>query len=338
MSEVIIETKNLARSYVTYKKTEGLLNSFRGFFHREYTEKIALRPTDLKIHKGEVVGLVGSNGAGKTTLIKLLAGLIYPSGGNVKVLGFDPWDRKSEYLKRISVLLGQKAQLWWDLAPVDSFQLLATIYDLPKVEARTRYEELAEVLRCQDQLNVQLRRLSLGERMKMEIIGSLLHRPEVLFLDEPTIGLDIVAQNTIREFIQQYVDKYQPTIILTSHYMNDISALATRLLLISQGALVYDGTVKEFASRAESKQKLTVKLASPLTRALVLPEFTIPESQTQVLELEIPAKRLGDVLSQLSVFNQITELKIEEAGFEDVVHEFLSKDVRGSKASDTRPV
>jgi ABC-2 type transport system ATP-binding protein len=243
---LVIATTELSRNYKTYRKADGLLNSVKGLWNRQYEEKRALLPTSLNIESGQIVGLVGSNGAGKTTLLKLLSGLIYPSSGSGEVLGFKPWQRKRDFLRQISLLLGQKSQLWWDLPAADSFSLLAKIYDLPPEQARRDYEELAERLYCTDQLHTQLRRLSLGERMKMEIIGSLLHRPRILFLDEPTIGLDVMAQKSIRDFLSSYVETSKPTIMLTSHYMDDISQLADRLLLISHGAIVYDGTVESF--------------------------------------------------------------------------------------------
>lgn len=242
----IISTSQLSRTYRIYRKPDGLWNSIRGIWARKYEEKRALAPTSLEIEPGQIVGLVGANGAGKTTLLKLLSGLIYPTSGMADVLGFVPWERKREFLRQISLLLGQKSQLWWDLPAADSFSLLAKIYDLPEDQARRDYMDLAERLQCVEQLHVQLRRLSLGERMKMEIIGSLLHRPRVLFLDEPTIGLDVMAQKIIRDFLSGYVDQIKPTILLTSHYMDDISSLADRLLLISRGEIVYDGTVDAF--------------------------------------------------------------------------------------------
>lgn len=250
-SKIVISAHGLHREFKTYKKPDGIWNSIKGFWARQHIVKQALKPTNLEIESGQIIGLVGSNGAGKTTLLKLLSGLIHPTSGTATVLGEVPWERKSDFLSKISLLLGQKAQLWWDLPAADSFRLLAEIYEIPVDEARQRWTALAERLRCVDQLQVQLRRLSLGERMKMEIIGSLLHRPQVLFLDEPTIGLDVVAQETIREFLIEYVEQYHPTIILTSHYMDDISQLADRLLLISQGQIVYDGGVQDFVeSRA----------------------------------------------------------------------------------------
>jgi ABC-2 type transport system ATP-binding protein len=255
----VIETRNLSRSYKIYRRQEGAWGAIRGFFKRQSEVKEALKPTTLTIDSGQIIGLVGANGAGKTTLLKILSGLIYPTGGEVSVLGYKPHERKSEFLKQISILLGQKAQLWWDLPAADSFNLLSHIYDLDRVQAKKDWLALADRLNCTDQLYVQLRRLSLGERMKMEIIGSLLHRPKILFLDEPTIGLDVLAQNTIRTFLAEYVKEFKPTIILTSHYMDDISRLADRLLLISKGEFVYDGRVSDFMAHAEKNLNLDIK-------------------------------------------------------------------------------
>lgn len=323
-----IETKGLTRVYETYKKPEGVWNSIRGFWDRQSIKKVALNPTDLKIEGGQIIGLVGGNGAGKTTLLKLLSGLIYPSGGEAKVLGFSPWSRNSEYLRRISILLGQKNQLWWDIPAADSYELLTRIYDLDPKEARRRVLELAELLQCRDLLEVQLRRLSLGERMKMEIIGSLLHRPSVLFLDEPTIGLDIVAQSNIREFLAEYVEREKPTVILTSHYMDDISLLAERLMLISKGSIVYDGTVDGFMEKTERLQKLSVKLLKPPAAVVsITPSMHVPAA-AESFEAELPAAEIGPVLQRLMSVSPIEQLKIEEANFEDVIRQFLESESR----------
>jgi ABC-2 type transport system ATP-binding protein len=250
---IVIQTKDLSRVYKSYQKPEGFINSLKAFVNRQHVSKIAVDKTTLEIGSGQIIGLVGANGAGKTTLLKMLSGLVTPTSGEAKVLGFTPWERKNDFLRQISILLGQKNQLWWDIAPADSFALLARIYDLDPVKARARYQQLAEMLQCTHVLQTQLRRLSLGERMKMEIIGALLHEPRVLFLDEPTIGLDIVAQETIRNFLGDYVKDKGPTIILTSHYMDDIAKLADKLLLISKGVIVYQGTVDEFVLKANTE-------------------------------------------------------------------------------------
>ena len=244
------------------------MESFKAFFTRQYTEKVALKSTDLEIPQGQIVGLIGANGAGKTTLLKTLSGLVHPSAGEAEVLGYKPWKRDNAFLKQISLLLGQKNQLWWDIPAADSFQLLIKIYDLDEKAANQRVMELAEVLDCKHVLNTQLRRLSLGERMKMEIIGSLLHQPKVLFLDEPTIGLDIVAQTAIREFLLSYTKQFKPTIVLTSHYMDDIALLADRLLLMSHGQIVYDGTVNSFMNKSQDSQNQEADFEDVIRRFL----------------------------------------------------------------------
>ncbi|MFP5519419.1 MAG: ATP-binding cassette domain-containing protein [Bdellovibrionia bacterium] len=264
----VIETHNLTRVYQTYVKPEGLIASVQGLWNRQYNSKVALAPTTLSIESGQIVGLVGANGAGKTTLLKILSGLITPSGGDARVLGYQPWQRKHEFLRQISILLGQKNQLWWDISPMDSYALLARIYDLDIDEARKKVEYLSKLLKCDHVLNTQLRRLSLGERMKMEIIGALLHDPKVLFLDEPTIGLDIVAQEIIREFLSNYVKNKGPTVILTSHYMDDISKLADSLLLISKGHIVYQGTVEQFVKNSEKADNEEVDFEEVIHRFL----------------------------------------------------------------------
>ena len=271
--EFVIDVCGLARTYKSYKKSEGLWNSVRGLWRREFIEIEALKPTSFRIPQGQIVGLVGANGAGKTTLLKTLSGLIHPSSGDARVLGYRPWERKNDFLRQISLLLGQKNQLWWDISPADSFELLRKIYDVDKLVAQQRIQELSETLQCTQVLNIQLRRLSLGERMKMELIGALLHQPRVLFLDEPTIGLDIVAQNSIRKFLEKYVREQQPTILLTSHYMDDITELADRLLLMSKGSLVYDGSVPDFINKSSKSKNEEVDFES------VIHEFLEKESR-----------------------------------------------------------
>lgn len=327
-SNYVIETKGLTRVYESYRKPEGLWNSLQGFWKREYQRKTALAPTDLRIDGGEIVGLVGANGAGKTTLLKLLSGLIYPTGGEARVLGANPWDRKPDFLRRISILLGQKNQLWWDIPPADSYELLAKIYDVNDLEARKRVQELAELLQCRDLLHVQLRRLSLGERMKMEIIGSLLHKPSVLFLDEPTIGLDIVAQTSIREFLVTYVEKERPTIILTSHYMDDISKLSDRLLLISKGSIVYDGTVPGFMGKAENIQKLSVRLSKPPSADIDIGSGIKVLAGAEWFEAELPSELIAPTVQRILAVSPVEQMKIEEANFEDVIRKFLEKESR----------
>lgn len=322
---VSIETTDLSRSYETYSKAEGLWKSIEGLWARETIQKVALHPTTLRIESGQIIGLVGSNGAGKTTLLKLLSGLIHPTGGSAKVLGFEPSSRQSDFLRRISILLGQKNQLWWDLPAADSYDLLSKIYELEPIAAKKRVNDLAEMLGCTSQLNVQLRRLSLGERMKMEIIGALLHEPEVLFLDEPTIGLDIISQTTIREFLAKYVKERRPTVILTSHYMDDISLLADRLLLISQGRIVFDGAVKDFMARSESRQTLSFKFIQPPESDFEILRDRKVLAGTRAVSIELPAADIGEALKRVMQISPIQEIKIEEVEFEDVIRQFMQQ-------------
>lgn len=322
-SNIAIKTTNLSRSYQTYKKSEGLLASVKGLWNREYTEKIALNQVSLEIPEGQIVGLVGANGAGKTTLLKLLSGLISPTGGSAEVLGYQPSQRKKDFLKKISILLGQKNQLWWDIAPLDSYNLLTQIYDLDAKATKTKIYALAEMLHCKDQLETQLRRLSLGERMKMEIIGSLLHDPKILFLDEPTIGLDILAQSAIREFLATYVKEKKPTVILTSHYMDDISKLADRLLLISKGSIFYDGTVENFVKKSGQKKQLCVIYEQPLNQNIQLRQDLILTANSREHHLNVEQQDLSWVLPKLTQAGAIQDLKFEEINFEDTIKDFL---------------
>lgn len=325
---IAIRTEGLGRSFKSYEKPEGLWSSIRGFWDRKYIEKIAIAPTTLEIQKGQIVGLVGANGAGKTTLLKLLSGLIHPSSGDAQVLGYRPWERDNDFLRKMSVLLGQKNQLWWDIAPLDSYAMLTEIYDIDKAPAMKRVDELAQLLDCTHVLKTQLRRLSLGERMKMEIIGALMHEPEILFLDEPTIGLDIVAQTAIRRFLADYVAKKQPTVILTSHYMDDIAKLADRLLLISKGSMVYDGTVEGFVANAERKQKISFTLAEPLQKDFELSSNLTLKAGDQEHTLQVITQELPSTLSRITALAGIQDLKIEEADFEEIIHTFLEKESR----------
>jgi ABC-2 type transport system ATP-binding protein len=325
---VAIRTQSLTRAYETYDKPEGVWNSVKGLWNRRYVSKTALQPIDLSIEPGQIVGLVGANGAGKTTLLKILSGLIHPSNGSATVLGHVPWKREEAFLRRISILLGQKNQLWWDIPAADSYELLARIYDLPAAKTKARAQELAELLDCAHVLHTQLRRLSLGERMKMEIIGSLLHDPEVLFLDEPTIGLDVVAQTKIRAFLSAYVRERKPTVILTSHYMDDIARLANRLLLISKGALVYDGTVQEFVQKSEREQRVVLRYAEPLKETMKLAGGQELPAGAREFSVQLTSRELPEAVRQLTQRATVQELKIEEADFEDVIRKFLETESR----------
>ncbi|MCE2982766.1 MAG: ATP-binding cassette domain-containing protein [Parachlamydia sp.] len=332
MPDTVISTSQLSRNFQVYKKETGLLASFKGLFSKKCEVKQALLPLDLAIKRGQIVGLVGSNGAGKTTLLKLLAGLIFPTDGKAEVLGCIPWERSNSFLRQISLLLGQKNQLWWDIPASDSFNLLITIYDLNKTDTLKRVNHLANRLDCMHLLKVPLRRLSLGERMKMELIGSLLHSPKILFLDEPTIGLDVVAQTNIRQFILEELKGTDVTIILTSHYMDDIALLADRLLLMSHGAIAYDGTVDHFMSLTPTTKRLVAEFTIPLTQELMIsPHLKIPIGSL-VFDHSLTSAELFNALKVITTQTPLHDLKIEEPDFEDVIRTFLEKESSLHKA------
>src|SRR5256885_1065985 len=255
----VIEVQGLTKSFRTYKKNPGLSGAIKGLFHREYEMTLAVKDVSFAIEEGELVGFLGPNGAGKTTTLKMLSGLLYPTSGTARVLGYVPWERKDGYRRQFALLLGQKNQLWWDLPARESLNLNAKIYGIdPAVFVRT-VGNLTELLTVKDKLDVPVRELSLGERMKMELIASLLHQPKVLFLDEPTIGLDVISQKTVREFLRTYNATHKITILLTSHYMADIRELCRRVIIIHRGKIFFDGALTEVLDRFADFKIVTVQ-------------------------------------------------------------------------------
>ena len=236
------------------------MGSIRSLFRREKIAKHAVRDVSFDVGEGEIVGLVGANGAGKTTLVKMLAGIIHPSSGDADVLGHRPWERDNELRRQIALIMGQKASLWWDLPAADCFLLLKEIYQVPEADYWSRLDYLARVLEVEEQLKIQIRRLSLGERMKMELIAALLHEPRVVYLDEPTIGLDLGAQRSIRDFLLDYRREHRPAMILTSHYMEDIERLCERILIVREGELVYDGGLRDVVERHARHRVVTAHI------------------------------------------------------------------------------
>ncbi|WDF53242.1 ATP-binding cassette domain-containing protein [Paenibacillus sp. KACC 21273] len=260
-----ITLNQLSKTFEYYKKEPGLRKSFSNLFKREKLHKEAVIDLSFDINEGEIVGFLGPNGAGKTTTLKMLSGILHPSDGEASVLGYTPWERKKEFKRQFSIVMGQKNQLWWDLPASDSFELNKLIYDLDDTEYKRTLDELVELLGVSEQLHVQVRRLSLGERMKMELIASLLHRPKVILLDEPTIGLDIISQSKIRQFFKTYNQTYNTTILLTSHYMRDIEDLCSRTMIINHGQLVYDGDLKSVNDVIGSWKLLKIQLSAPVS-------------------------------------------------------------------------
>src|SRR6476659_6475168 len=254
----LIEVTGLTKTFRTYKKRPGFRGAIHGLFRRTYEQTVAVKDVSFVVEPGELVGFLGPNGAGKTTTLKMLAGLLYPSGGSARVLGYVPWERDDGYRRQFALLLGQKNQLWWDLPARESLELNAKIYGIPDDVLERTVDEMTELLAVRDKLNVAVRELSLGERMKMELIASLLHRPKVLFLDEPTIGLDVVSQKTVREFLREHNAKEKTTILLTSHYMTDIQELCERVIIIDRGAISFDGRLSDVVERFADFKLITI--------------------------------------------------------------------------------
>jgi ABC-2 type transport system ATP-binding protein len=280
----MITVEHVSKSYRIHKKDPGLLGSVRSLFRRKWERKQALRDVSLTVEPGEIVGLIGANGAGKTTLVKILSGIIHADGGRVSVLGSNPWHRHDSFRRQIALIMGQKAQLWWDLPAADCFMLLREIYGIPRHHYERQLQYLAGTLEVTDLLTTQIRRLSLGERMKMELIAALLHSPRVVFLDEPTIGLDISAQRAIRSFILEYRHAHNPAMIVTSHYMEDISNLCRRIVIVRRGEIVYDGPLAHVVNQYAQYKLVTARLE---------PDESMPEQWCPV----IPPQIGGEVVS-----------------------------------------
>jgi ABC-2 type transport system ATP-binding protein len=253
MTDKIIEVDHLTKTFRVPQKSPGLVGALKGLFSRHYKEVQAVRDIAFSIAEGELVGFLGPNGAGKTSTLKMLSGLLHPTSGDARVLGFTPWKRERAFQKQITMVMGQRTQLWWDLPAWDSFLLNKEIYEIPEDQFKETVKELADLLEIQDLLEVPVKKLSLGQRMKAELACSLLHRPKVLLLDEPTIGLDVLMQQKVREFVLAYNKRWKATVLLTSHNMDDVAELCPRVILINHGQLLFDGTLDQFRAKFEGK-------------------------------------------------------------------------------------
>ncbi len=320
-----IDVRGLTKIYRSHVKQEGLFGSVKSLFNRQFKEHIAVNDVSFSIDEGELVGMLGSNGAGKTTTLKMLSGLLHPTSGTASVLGFAPWERKNEFKRQFSIIMGQRNQLWWDLPAADSFLLNKEIYQIPEAEFRKRRDDLAERLDVADKLHVQVRRLSLGERMKCELIGSLLHAPRVLFLDEPTIGLDVVAQQAVREFVREYNSGTSTTIILTSHYMDDIEELCKRVILIDDGKLVFDGSLARLIEQYIEDKILTVVFRSPVQRPDIERYGLVTEWTPERASLRISRNNIAEAAAAILNSFSIIDLTIEEVPIEYVIREIFSR-------------
>lgn len=312
-----IEVKDLTKTYIVSERSAGLRAALRGVVKREKKEVEAVKGINFEIQPGEIVGFLGPNGAGKTTSLKMLSGLLYPTRGEGKVLGYVPHRRERNYLRQITLVTGQRNQLIWDIPAIDSYELFKVIYEIePKQFERTK-NEFIELLELKDLVRKPVRNLSLGERMKVEIAGALMHRPAVLFLDEPTLGLDVPMQRRVRRFIADYNQREGATVLLTSHYMADIEALCKRVIVIHHGEILFDGDLTALADRFASHKKIVVK---PAERGLDLSNYgEIIESEMGSVSFRVSRDQVPQVTARLLAEVPIVDLTVEDPPIEDVI-------------------
>jgi ABC-2 type transport system ATP-binding protein len=333
-----IDVQKLTKVYRTYQKEAGFWGAFKGLAHRRYKDTAAARDVSFSVAEGELVGFLGPNGAGKTTVLKMLSGLLYPTSGAARVLGFTPWKRQNDFKRQFALILGQKNQLWWDLPASESLELNRVIYGIEPASAQRTIDELTELLDVRDKLDVMVRELSLGERMKMELIAALLHRPKVLFLDEPTIGLDVVSQKKVREFLREYTARNRITTLLTSHYMQDIEELCERVIIIDHGQVFFDGALQDIIDRLATHKLIT------LTRRKGLPEIdftrfgTVQEKSPSQVRLKIPRASIVAASRDLIASLEVDDFTVEDVPIEDIIREvFLSHQAEDREAKNGAP-
>jgi len=319
-----IKISHLSKHFRIYKKAPGLIGSFRSFFKREYELSKAVDDISFSIEQGELVGFIGPNGAGKTTTLKCLSGLIYPSSGSVEVLGYTPFERNHAFLKQIALVMGQKNQLWWDLPALDSFLLYKEIYDISDADFKKTVADLSDLMGLHDNLTVQVRKLSLGQRMKCELAAQLLHKPKILFLDEPTIGLDLVVQQRMRSFIKEYNKKHTSTILLTSHYMDDVKELCKRVIIINHGKLLYDGKLSDIISKHTQRKKITVMFEYPVERVSLEKIAPIVSYEGERVVFEVEKDTTATLTNNLLSHYQVRDLTIEEPQIEEIIAKVFS--------------
>jgi ABC-2 type transport system ATP-binding protein len=332
----VIRVKSLSKTYRVHRRPPGLGAALRSLVRRNYEDVHALREVSFAIAPGERVGFLGPNGAGKTTALKILSGLLYPTSGEVSVGGFVPQERQTDFLRLITLVMGQKQQLLWDLPPAETFAMNRALFDLPKREADVVENELVELLQIRPLLGKPCRQLSLGERMKCELAAALLHRPKVLFLDEPTIGLDVSMQAQMRDFIRRHNEATGATILLTSHYMADVAALCPRVIVIDKGHLIYDGELKALARRIRPEKRITLHFSTvPAPGALDRLGNCVERSDTQAT-LSVPAAAVTDAVRAALEHLPIADISVEDPPLEEIMREFLAGD-RPAKGGESAP-
>ncbi len=314
-----IEVRQISKTFRVAKKKSGLKEAFKSFIKREYLDVVAVDDISFSIEKGEIVGYIGPNGAGKSTTIKILSGILNPDSGECKIAGMTPWKERVKYVKKIGVVFGQKSQLWWDIPAEDTFDLLRDIYEIPEEEYQATKKDLINRLNLEDIINIPVRQLSLGQRMRCEIAASLLHSPEILFLDEPTIGLDAVSKQLVRDFIKKLNREKNTTIILTSHDMSDITTLAKRIILIGKGKVLYDGSLKKLRNQYDTETKISIKTKDQL--AIRKKGITKKNKTREGYELIVNTKILtiSELLMNLSKKISIEDIEIEQDTIDHII-------------------
>lgn len=327
----IIKIKNLSKVYESHKKQPGVVAGIKHLFSPEKIQVRAVKDISFSIAEGELVGFLGPNGAGKTTTLKMLSGIIKSTSGHMDVLGFDPWEKKKEYKKQFSLVMGQKNQMWWDLPVMESFLLNKEIYDVSEKKFKESLDELVEMLDIKKVLDIQVRKLSLGERMKCELAASLLHRPKILFLDEPTIGLDVIAQKNIRDFLRKYNRENKITILLTSHYMEDIEQLCERIIIINQ-EIFYDGPLSELVERFAKDKTLTVTFTDKIARADIEAFGRTVSYEPFRVEFKVSRENVKDLAKDiLSSDLPVDDILIDEMDVDTIIRNIFSQTKKGVK-------
>ena len=314
-----IEVSNITKTFKVVEKKSGLKESFKSFFKRDYKIIEAIKDISFKVEKGEIVGYIGPNGAGKSTTIKILSGILTPTSGKCKIGKMIPWENRKEYVKKIGVVFGQRSQLWWDIPAEDTFDLLKDIYDIEENKYQKIKEELVEKLNLKDIINVPVRQLSLGQRMRCEIAASLLHEPEILFLDEPTIGLDAISKQLVRDFIKRINKEKKTTIILTTHDMSDIDALAKRIILIGKGKVLYDGSLKKLKENFANKKYITVKTKDniKLKQKGIIKKEKNKEGYNFIIDAKI--LNISEFLNIISKKGNIEDIEIDNESLDNMI-------------------
>ncbi|GAC1365075.1 MAG: ATP-binding cassette domain-containing protein [Herpetosiphon sp.] len=315
----MIEIENLSKHYTVHDKEPGFWGSVRSFVHRQSRTITAVDNISFQIARGEMIGFLGPNGAGKTTTLKVLAGLLHPSAGRVSVLGYTPKERRRAFLQRITLVMGQKQQLVWDLPALDSFRVNQAIYDIPTAEYEETLREFDELLDLGGIVKQQVRKLSLGERMKCELAAALLHRPEVLFLDEPTIGLDVNMQGRIRSFIAEYNRRFSATVILTSHYMADVTALCKRIVVIDHGKVIFDGNLDDLIARASPGKLIRLELARPVLADQLTIYGQLQRHEGLEADIVVPRADVSAIAAQLLTCLPVADVTIEDPPIETII-------------------